>query len=125
MSILDRFRRSAKKAKEQAGHVVDEHGDKIATGIEKTGGAVSKVTGHRFDDKIDKGVNKAKERLEQQDDSAETPPGPATTPGGPESSAAPEPTPAPPPATEPPPKASTTDEPPSDPRPGTGGAPTT
>ncbi|HYJ69649.1 MAG TPA: antitoxin [Nocardioidaceae bacterium] len=64
MSILDRFRGSAKKAKEQAEHVVDQHGDKIASGVEKTGQAVSKVTGHRFDDKIDKGVSKAKERLE-------------------------------------------------------------
>jgi hypothetical protein len=64
MSILDKFRGSANKAKEQAEHAVEQHGDKIATGIEKTGEAVSKVTGHRFDDKIDRGVSKAKERLE-------------------------------------------------------------
>jgi hypothetical protein len=79
MSILDKFRRSASKAKEQAEHVVDQHGDKIATGIEKTGEVASKVTGHRFDDKIDRGVSKAKERLEHQAESAETPPGPAST----------------------------------------------
>jgi MT0933-like antitoxin protein len=77
MSILDKFRRSASKAKDQADHVVEQHGDKIATGIEKTGEVASKVTGHRFDDKIDKGVNKAKERLEHHED--ETPPGPAST----------------------------------------------
>lgn len=72
MSILDKFRGSAKKAKEQAEHVVEQHGDKIASGVEKTGEAVSKVTGHRFDDKIDKGVSKAKERLEGNGDDAST-----------------------------------------------------
>jgi MT0933-like antitoxin protein len=92
MSILDKFRRSASKAKEQADHVVDQHGDKIATGIEKTGEVASKVTGHRFDDKIDKGVNKAKERLEHHDEGAETPPGPAST----SPSTSPEPPPPPP-----------------------------
>jgi MT0933-like antitoxin protein len=102
MSILDRFRRSASKAKEQADHVVDQHGDKIATGIEKTGEVASKVTGHRFDDKIDKGVNKAKERLEHHDEGAQTPPGPASTSPEPppppptaEAAAADEPTPEP------------------------------
>jgi MT0933-like antitoxin protein len=88
MSILDKLRGRASKAKEQAENVVDQHGDKIASGIEKTGEAASKVTGHRFDDKIDKGVSKAKERLERQDDAGETPPGPAST--------VPEPPPAPP-----------------------------
>jgi hypothetical protein len=81
MSILDKFRGSANKAKEQAEHVVEQHGDKIATGIEKTGDAVSKVTGHRFDDKIDKGVSKAKERLEgNHGESPSTPEPPATPP---------------------------------------------
>ena len=82
MSILDKLRRSGSKAKEQADHVVEQHGDKIATGIEKTGEVASKVTGHRFDDKIDKGVTKAKEPFENHDDgttppaaeSSETPP---------------------------------------------------
>lgn len=64
MSILDKLRGSRSKAKEQAEHVVEQHGDKIATGIEKTGEVASKVTGHRFDDKIDKGVTKAKEPFE-------------------------------------------------------------
>lgn len=88
MSILDKFRGSANKAKEQAEHVVEQHGDKIASGIEKTGEAVSKVTGHRFDDKIDKGVSKAKERLEGHDTSASPPepptPEPPTPPSPPE-----------------------------------------
>ena len=70
MSILDKLRRSGAKAKEQAEQVVEQHGDKIAAGLEKTGEVASKVTGHRFDDKIDKGVSKAKERLEQHGDDA-------------------------------------------------------
>ena len=65
MSLLDKFKGSRSKAKQQAEQVVEQHGDKIATGIEKTGEAVNKVTGGRFDGKIDKGVSKAKERLEQ------------------------------------------------------------
>ena len=65
MSLLDKFKGSRSKAKQQAEQVVEQHGDKIATGIEKTGEAVNKVTGGRFDDKIDKGVSKTKERLEQ------------------------------------------------------------
>lgn len=89
MSILDKFRRSANKAREQADHVVDQHGDKIATGIEKTGEAVSKVTGHRFDDKIDKGVSKAKERLEGDNESASEPDSPTAPP--PADDAGPEP----------------------------------
>jgi MT0933-like antitoxin protein len=84
MSILDKFRGSANKAKEQAEHVVEQHGDKIASGIEKTGEAVSKVTGHRFDDKIDKGVSKAKERLEGDDASASPPEPPPADDAGPE-----------------------------------------
>lgn len=88
MSILDKFRGSARKAKQQAEHVVEQHGDTIASGIEKTGEAVSKVTGHRFDDKIDKGVSKAKERLDGSADDRgpapeTTPPGTDTTPGDP------------------------------------------
>ncbi len=65
MSLFDKIMGSRSKAKQQAEQVVEQHGDKIATGLEKTGEAVSKVTGGRFDDKIDKGVTKAKERLEQ------------------------------------------------------------
>jgi MT0933-like antitoxin protein len=79
MSILDKLRGRASKAKEQADHVVEQHGDKIATGIEKTGEVASKVTGHRFDEKIDKGVNKAKERFEQHDDEAADDAPPSTT----------------------------------------------
>jgi hypothetical protein len=83
MSLLDKLRGSRSKAKHQAEQVVEQHGDKIAGGIEKTGEAVSKATGHRFDDKIDKGVSKAKERLEQQGGDASAGPPPTTTPPDP------------------------------------------
>ena len=100
MSILDKLRRSGSKAKEQADHVVEQHGDKIATGIEKTGEAVSKVTGHRFDDKIDKGVSKAKEPFENHGGAAS--PAAEPTTGTPPTAETP---PAPPPTTEAPPTA--------------------
>ena len=66
MSLLDKLRGSRSKAKRQADQVVEQHGDKIANGLDRASGAVSKATGGRFDDKIDKGVSKAKERLDQQ-----------------------------------------------------------
>jgi MT0933-like antitoxin protein len=78
MSLLDKLKRSRSKAKQQADQVVEQHGDKIASGIEKTGEAVNKATGRRFDDKIDKGVSKAKERLEQPGDDQPAAPPPTT-----------------------------------------------
>jgi hypothetical protein len=83
MSLLDKLKRSRSKAKQQADQVVEQHGDKIASGIEKTGEAVNKATGRRFDDKIDKGVSKAKERLEKPGD--DKPTGPPPTTAAPES----------------------------------------
>ena len=48
MSLLDKFKGSRSKAKQQAEQVVEQHGDKIASGIDKTGDAVNKATGGRF-----------------------------------------------------------------------------
>ncbi len=60
MSFLDKLRK-------KAGQTVDQHGDKIAQGLDKAGGAVSKATKGKYDDKIDKGVGKAKEGLHRLD----------------------------------------------------------
>lgn len=60
MSFLDKF-------KKKAGDVVEQHGDKIAGGIDKAGDRVSKATNGKYDDKINKGVGKAKEGLDKLD----------------------------------------------------------
>ncbi len=59
MSFFDTFRK-------KAGEAVDQHGDKIAQGLDKAGGAVSKATKGKYDDKIGKGVGKAKESLDKR-----------------------------------------------------------
>jgi uncharacterized protein YjbJ (UPF0337 family) len=46
---------------------VDDHGDKIADGLDKAAGVVESKTGGKFDDKIDKGVDKAKDALDGLD----------------------------------------------------------
>lgn len=54
------------KLKKKAEQAVDEHGDKIAQGLDKAGDMVDKKTGGKYSDKIDTGVDKAKEALEQR-----------------------------------------------------------
>ncbi|MPZ96271.1 MAG: antitoxin [Propionibacteriales bacterium] len=60
MGIFDKIRGSAKKA-------VDQHGDKITSGLDKAAGAIDKKTGGKYTEKIDKGVGKAKEGLDKLD----------------------------------------------------------
>ncbi|MGH3323794.1 MAG: antitoxin [Streptomyces sp.] len=60
MGIFDKIRGNAKKA-------VDQHGDKISSGLDKAAGAIDKKTGGKYTEKIDKGVGKAKQGLEKLD----------------------------------------------------------
>ena len=76
MSIFDKLRRSATK-------VVDQHGDKISTGLDKAAKAVDERTAGKHSDKIAKGVGAAKDgldRLDQKKDDDLGRPG-ATPPG--------------------------------------------
>ena len=79
MGIFDKLRKNATK-------VVDQHGEKIASGIDKAAEAVDKRTGHKHSDKIQKGVGAAKDgldRLDQKKDDDLGQPGrqPGTQPG--------------------------------------------
>lgn len=56
MSFFDQF-------KKKAGEAADQHGDKIAQGLDRASGAVSKATHGKYDDRLGKGVGKAKESL--------------------------------------------------------------
>jgi hypothetical protein len=60
MGMFDNLRKKAEKA-------VDQHGDKIAKGIDQAAGAASKKTGGKHDDKIAKGTSTAKDALDRLD----------------------------------------------------------
>ena len=60
MGMFDNLRKKAEKA-------VDEHGDKIAQGIDKAGGMASKKTGGKHDAHIAKGSAAAKDALDKLD----------------------------------------------------------
>ena len=79
MGMFDNLRKKAEKA-------VDEHGDKIAQGIDKAGGMASKKTGGKHDAHIAKGSAAAKDALDKldgkNDDIPDTkPPAGGTAPG--------------------------------------------
>ena len=54
-------------AKAKLGKAVDDHGDKIAQGIDKAGRAVNERTGGKHADKIDKATGKARDALDSLD----------------------------------------------------------
>lgn len=60
MSFLD-------KAKAKLTEAVDQHGDKIAQGIDKAAHLANEKTGGKHADKIDKATVKAREALDQLD----------------------------------------------------------
>ena len=60
MGFLDKLRGKASDA-------VDEHGDKIADGIDKAADVADEKTGGKHTDKIDAGADKAKDALDKLD----------------------------------------------------------
>ena len=60
MSFLD-------KAKARLTDAVDQHGDKIAQGIDKAGDMVNDKTGGKHADKIDQATGKARDALDSLD----------------------------------------------------------
>lgn len=60
MSFLD-------KAKAKLTDAVDQHGDKIAEGIDKAGAFAKEKTGGKHADKIDKATVKARDALDSLD----------------------------------------------------------
>ncbi|MPZ61613.1 MAG: hypothetical protein GEU93_10025 [Propionibacteriales bacterium] len=64
---------AARSAKVAAEGARDKHGDKVADGLEKVGAFVDEKTGHRFSDKIDKGLGAVTDPLRNSSEE----PGPA------------------------------------------------
>jgi hypothetical protein len=54
-------------AKEKAGGLVDDHGDKVGEGLDKAGDFADEKTGGKYGDKIDQGTDKAKDGLDGLD----------------------------------------------------------
>ena len=67
MGFLDKLKGGAEKAKAQATKAVDQHGDKIASGIDKAADTVNRKTKGKYADKIDSGTAKAKDALDKLD----------------------------------------------------------
>ena len=55
------------KAKANLTKAVDQHGDKIAKGVDKAADAIDKQTKGKYTDKIAKGRTKAKDGLDKLD----------------------------------------------------------
>ena len=55
------------KLKGKATAAVDQHGDKIASGVDKAADAIDKKTGGKHHDKIAKGRTQAKDALDKLD----------------------------------------------------------
>jgi hypothetical protein len=60
MSFLDKFKSKAQAA-------VDQHGDKISSGLDKAAKAVDDKTKGKYSDKIGSGTAKAKDALDKLD----------------------------------------------------------
>ena len=60
MGFLDKMKRSVTGA-------VDQHGAKIATGVDKAAEAIDKKTGGKHHDKIEQGTEKTKDALDKLD----------------------------------------------------------
>jgi len=60
MGFLDKLKKQATKA-------VDQHGEKVADGIDKAAGVVDKKTKGKYTDKIETGRGKAKDALDKLD----------------------------------------------------------
>jgi hypothetical protein len=67
------------KAKDKLTKAVDQHGGKIADGIDKAGKAVNDKTGGKHADKINQATGKARDALDSLDGKNDDIP-PATTP---------------------------------------------
>lgn len=60
MSFMDTLKGKLGMSKDKAGDLAREHGDRIDSGIEKSGQAADSRTGGKYGEQIDTGVDKAK-----------------------------------------------------------------
>ncbi len=59
---------------DKAKDALNEHGDKLAPGVDKVGDIVDDKTGGKYADKVDQGQELAKERLARKNEGEALPP---------------------------------------------------
>ena len=65
MGLLDRFKKTAEDVKDTATDLAEEHGDQDKYAFDKAADVVGDKTGHKHDDKIDKGADAAKDAVDK------------------------------------------------------------
>ncbi|MGH3424782.1 MAG: antitoxin [Nocardioidaceae bacterium] len=61
---MDKLKGNSDKVEEKAGDLASEHSDKVDEGLEKGDDVVDDKTGGKFDEQTDKGVDAAKDRID-------------------------------------------------------------
>ncbi|MGZ0153480.1 antitoxin [Kribbella sp. WER1] len=63
MGVFDNIKDAAEGLKEKAADLIDGHEDKVGEGLDKAGEFVDEKTGGKYGDQIDKGVDVAKDQV--------------------------------------------------------------
>ncbi|MFD7155699.1 antitoxin [Kribbella sp. NPDC059898] len=63
MGVFDNIKDAAEGLKEKAADLIDGHEDQVAQGLDKAGDFVDEKTGGKYGDQIDKGVDVAKDQV--------------------------------------------------------------
>ncbi|GAA3104229.1 hypothetical protein JOF29_003592 [Kribbella aluminosa] len=63
MGVFDNIKDAAEGLKDKAADLIDGHEDKVGEGLDKAGEFVDEKTGGKYGDQIDKGVDVAKNQV--------------------------------------------------------------
>ncbi|MEV6020638.1 MULTISPECIES: antitoxin [unclassified Streptomyces] len=83
MGLMDNLKAKLEPAKGKVSGLAQQHGHKVADGLDKAAKVVDEKTKHKYSDKIHTGTGKAKDavdRLAHKDDGTDTSPPDAPTP---------------------------------------------
>ncbi|MFJ2604382.1 antitoxin [Streptomyces sp. NPDC091279] len=84
MGLLDNLKAKISPAKDKVADLAQQHGGKIADGLDKAAKAVDEKTKGKYTDKIETGTGKAKEAVDRLAHKDGTPGSDPTKPNGPE-----------------------------------------
>ncbi|GAA1563103.1 MULTISPECIES: antitoxin [Kribbella] len=63
MGVFDNIKDAAEGLKDKAADLIDGHEDQVGQGLDKAGEFVDEKTGGKYGDQIDKGVDVAKDQV--------------------------------------------------------------
>ncbi|MEW2162301.1 antitoxin [Streptomyces sp. NPDC007084] len=81
MGLMDNLKAKLEPAKDKVSGLAQQHGSKVADGLDKAAKMVDEKTNHKYSDKIQTGTDKAKDAVDRL--AAKEGDGPATTPDTP------------------------------------------